>query len=204
MAPFLRPDREEARILIAAATLQRDFCYNINRGSIFYMQVKALVLMMILGATLSGGAFAASQLVSSSITFGGAPATIVVNNTLDFGAVEAGTAGTYTVSTTGSLSSSGPGIPEGGTPTAAHITVSGSLTQTVDITESNAVDDNGVHLANFKCDYDGSGSGACNFSDVTAPGTGKVLLVGADAVVDGSQSDGLTAHPTFDITVTYH
>ncbi len=159
---------------------------------------------MVLGVTLTGDAFAASQLVTSSISFGGAPATIVVNNTLDFGAVEAGTTGTYTVSTTGSLSSSGPGIPEGGTPSAAHITISGSLTQTIDITESNAVDDNGVHLANFNCDYNGSGSGACNFSDVTAPGTGKVLLVGADAVVSGSPADGITAHPTFDITVNYH
>jgi len=169
----------------------------------FYMRIKALVIMMVLGATLSKGVLAATQLVTSSITFGGAPITMVINNTLDFGAVEAGSPGTYTVSTAGALSYSGPGIPEGGTASAANITIAGSLTQNIGITVGNIVANNGVTLANLVCDYNGGGSGSCTINGGAPAGTGKTLLVGGDAVVGTGQSDGTVAHPSFDVTVVY-
>lgn len=170
---------------------------------IFYMRTKALSVIMVFGMTLSSDAFAASQLVTSSIKFGGAVITMVINNTLDFGAVEAGQSGDYTVSTAGVLSYSGPGIPEGGTPSAANITISGSLTQNIGITVGNIQADNGVNLANLTCDYDSGGEGSCTINGGSPAGSGKTLLVGGKAVVGSGQSDGTVAHPSFDVTVVY-
>lgn len=167
------------------------------------MRVKALYVMMIVGITLSAQAFAASQAVTSSIRFGGAVVNMVINDTLDFGAVEAGQSGTYTISTAGALTYSGPGIPEGGTPSAANITISGSLTQNIGITVGNLQADSGVSLANLKCNYDGGGEGSCTINGGSPAGSGKTLLIGGDAVVGSGQSDGTVANPSFDVTVVY-
>ena len=47
-----------------------------------------------------------------------------------------------------------------------------------------------------------AGSGA-TVAGSPAPGSGKTLLLGVEAVVDGTQAAGATAAPTFDVVVNY-
>ncbi|MCP5246900.1 MAG: hypothetical protein H6937_13485 [Burkholderiales bacterium] len=116
----------------------------------------------------------------------------------------AGTADTYTISTAGAVSHAGAGSELGGTPAAGDITITGSPTQTIDISVGSYSADNGVTPSNATCNYNGGGEVACNtLTGAAAPGAGKTLLLGVDATVDGTQAAGSTAAPTFVVTVVY-
>jgi len=123
---------------------------------------------------------------------------------INFGNVKAGTASTYRISTAGAVSVvSGSGAFFSGTTSAGNINISGSATQTIGISAGGLVANNGVTPANPTCAYNGGPSGSCTITGAVAPGTGKTLLVGVDAVADGTQADGATATPSFTITVVY-
>jgi hypothetical protein len=122
---------------------------------------------------------------------------------MDFGSVASGTAGTYTLTTAGALSTTG-GIIEGGSHNAADVLIKGSAVQTVNISVGNEVADTGTSIGSETCAYDGGASGSCTITGAAAPGSaGKHLLIGATVTASGSETDGQTKTPTFDVTVVY-
>ncbi len=129
--------------------------------------------------------------------------SITLNSHINFATVKAGTADTYTISTAGAVSHAGSGAELYGTPAAGNLTIVGSTTRTINISAGNYGSNNGVTLQSATCDYNSGGSGTCALNGVAAPGAGKTLLLGVQAVVDGTQTAGTSAAPTFDVTVVY-
>jgi hypothetical protein len=132
------------------------------------------------------------------------PISFTKNSDINFGTVSSGVASTYRMSTAGALSVvSGTGKALYGTTTAANITVSGSSTDGITISAGGYSPNNGVMPSNAQCAYNGGAAAACTGITGVAPGTGKTLLVGVDVAADGTQTVGLTAAPTFTISVVY-
>lgn len=129
--------------------------------------------------------------------------SITVNSNINFATVKAGTADTYTISTAGVVSHAGSGAELYGTPAAGNLSIVGSTTRTINISVGNYGSNNGVTLQSATCNYNSGGSGTCALNGVAAPGAGKTLLLGVQAVVDGTQTAGTSAAPTFDVTVVY-
>ncbi|MEZ0223634.1 MAG: DUF4402 domain-containing protein [Alphaproteobacteria bacterium] len=150
-------------------------------------------------------AWSATQSVTANIRFD-TPLNLNKTADIDFKSVTAGQANTYTISPTGttSVSGGGSGAFLFGTPNAASITISGSTTQTLNISAAGYTANNGVTPANATCKYGAAAAGSCTIPAGAAPGASTVLLVGADAVVDGTQAGGTTAAPTFTLTIVYN
>lgn len=148
-------------------------------------------------------AFALNQSVTANIAFD-TPLSMVKNNDINFGTVSAGVADTYTITTAGVATAAATGQLLYGTPAAGDIAISGSTTQTINISVGSYTANNGVTPANATCDYNGAGSGTCALTGVAAPGAGKTLLIGVDAVVSGAQAAGSSAAPTFTVSVVYN
>jgi hypothetical protein len=149
-----------------------------------------------------GQAMAATQSVTANIAFD-TPLAITKNSDIQFGTVKAGAAATYTISTAGTITAAGSGVWLLGTPAPGSLTISGSNTQTIDISVGSYSANGGVTPANATCSYNGGAAGTCAITGAMAPGVGKTLLLGVDAVVDGTQAAGATAAPTFVVTVIY-
>lgn len=147
-------------------------------------------------------AHAAMQTVTAHIAFD-TPLSLVKTSDIDFGSVQAVTADTYTISTSGVVTAAGTGTSLSGPTSAGNITVSGSTTQSVGISVGDYTSQNGVSLQNAVCSYDGSAPGSCTVASAPAAGGGKTLLVGVDAVVDGTQVAGAAAAPSFTVTIVY-
>ncbi|MBI3441666.1 MAG: DUF4402 domain-containing protein [Proteobacteria bacterium] len=168
------------------------------------MKTKQSLRLLATAALLfsSTGAMAITQSVTANIAFD-SPLTMTKVSDISFGTVKAGVADTYTISTAGAVTNSGSGQWLSGTKTAGNVTLAGSTTQTVNISVALGSANGGVSLANATCAYNGGGSGSCTINGAAAPGTGKTLLLGVDAVVDGTQVAGNTAAPTMTVTVVY-
>ena len=151
---------------------------------------------------LSQDVQAVTQSVTANIAFDNA-ITLTKNADINFGVVKASTADTYTITTAGVVTPAGSGQVLGGTAAAGNITIAGSSTQTVAISVGSYTANNGVTPANATCAYNGGGAGACSLTGQAAPGAGKTLLLGVQAVVDGTQAAGTSAAPTFVVTVVY-
>lgn len=122
---------------------------------------------------------------------------------LNFGILKANTPATYTLTTDGVVKAKGSGEVVGGTPQAGGITISGSTTQNLDIVAGNYIKNNDVTPSNAYCSYDGGAAAPCALTAVTAPGSGKKLLIGLDIDV-GKNIMGFFATPTFDISINYN
>ena len=147
--------------------------------------------------------FATTANVSANISFA-AVLTVTKNSDIDFGIVLANQSDTYTINTAGTVTSSGSGQSLGGAATAADLTIAGSVSQLINITANNYVINSGVTPQNATCSYAGGAETACSsLTSVAAAGAGTTLLVGVEAVVDGTQAAGSTAVPSFDVVVTY-
>ena len=151
----------------------------------------------------SGDAMAATQSVTANLAFD-APLTLTKTSDINFGTVSAGVASTYTITTTGTVTATGSGQTLYGTKTAASITIAGSATNTVNISVGGYTAQGGVTPANATCAYNGGAAGSCSIATGVAAGAGKTLLIGADAIVDGTQIAGATATPSFTVTVVYN
>ncbi|MES2906891.1 MAG: DUF4402 domain-containing protein [Pseudomonadota bacterium] len=151
----------------------------------------------------TSAAFAVTQSVTANIAFDTA-LTLTKNADINFGRVKAATADTYTINTAGTVTAAGSGQYLGGTTAAGNITIAGSTTQTINVSVGNYTANGGVTPQSATCAYNGGGAAACSLTGVAAPGAGKTLLLGVQAVVDGSQAAGTTAAPTFDVTVVYN
>ena len=161
----------------------------------------ALVAFTALTA-LSYEALAATQSVTANISFD-TPITLTKNADISFGTVTAGVADTYTITTAAVVTAAGAGQWLGGTKTAGDITIAGSTTQTVNISAGSYTANNGVTPQNAKCAYNGGAEVACSIVGAAAPGAGKTLKLGTEAVVNGTQAAGSSAAPTFVVTVVY-
>lgn len=153
----------------------------------------------------SGIALAATQNFTASVRFA-APLVLTKVADPNFGTLKAGSAASYSLSTAGVVTTSGLGevISTTGTQ-SGQLTIAGSSLQTIDISAGNYTANNAVTPSNARCAYNGGGAVAgCSISNAVAPGAGKTLLIGLDIAADGSQADGSTASPTFDVVVVYH
>lgn len=151
----------------------------------------------------SADAMAATSTVTSNISFD-TPLTISSNSSINFGTVAAGVAGTYTMSTAGALTSVG-GNWLYGNKSAGSLTIAGSANDTITISVGGYTASNGVTPQKATCAYNGGAAASCDNTAITgaAPGAGKTLLLGLDAVVDGTQAAGSSATPTIVVTVNY-
>jgi hypothetical protein len=132
------------------------------------------------------------------------PLTLTKKNDISFGTVKAGVADTYTISTAGTVTAAGSGQWLYGSQAAGNITIVGSTTQTLNISVGNYTASGGVTPANATCAYAGGTAKPCAITAATAPGTtGKTLLIGIDARVDGTQAVGATEMPSFTVTIVY-
>lgn len=132
------------------------------------------------------------------------PVTATLNNSgINFGTVY-NAACTYTINTSGTVTTSS-GAPCGylsGTTAAADITIAGSATQGITISAGSYSADRGVTPSNAKCKYDNGSEGSCSIT-ATAPGSGgKNLKVGVDVAVPSGKTSG-TYNPSFTITANY-
>jgi hypothetical protein len=148
-------------------------------------------------------AWSATQSVTANMRFD-TPLNINKKADIDFKSVTAGVADTYTISPTGTTSHSGSGAFLFGTPNAASITLGGSTTQTLNISAGSYTANAGVTPANATCKYGAAAAGSCTIPAAAAPGASTTLLVGVDAVVDGTQAANSTAAPTFTLTIVYN
>ena len=162
-----------------------------------------IVFLLFLLSLIAGPCLAATQTVSAAITFD-SMLTVTKSADINFGNVKADQVGTYVISPTGAVTASDGGVVLGGSSQVGNLTISGSTTQAIDIMANNYVADNGVIPSNATCSYDGGVASSCSLSSQTAPGVGKILLVGITVAVDGEQDAGMSAAPTFDFVVNYH
>lgn len=166
---------------------------------------KTLKLGLIAALAVSSaplGVYAATQSVTANIAFD-TPLTLTKVADINFGTVSAGVADTYTITTAGVVTAAATGQMLFGTPAAGNISIAGSSTQTINISVGSYTANNGVTPANATCNYNAAGAGTCALNGVAAPGAGKTLLLGVQAVVDGTQAAGSSAAPTFTVTVVY-
>jgi hypothetical protein len=170
---------------------------NIAKNSIIRLAVAAAALLF------SADAMAATQSVTANIAFD-TPLTLTKNADISFGTVVAGVSSTYTISTTGTVTATGSGQALYGSKAAGSITIAGSTTDTINISVGGYTAQGGVTPANATCAYNGGSAGSCSLATAAAPGAGKTLLIGTDAIVDGTQTAGATATPSFTVTVIYN
>lgn len=150
---------------------------------------------------LTALSFTWSQTASVSFDRG---LTVVKNSDMNFGTVSAGVATTYRLFTTGVVTViTGSGQFLYGTPVAGSITISGSSTQTINISAGTFVASNGVTLSTARCAYNGGAEGTCTINAAAAPGAGKTLLIGVRAAVSGAQAAGTSATPSLTVSIVY-
>lgn len=148
-------------------------------------------------------AFPVTQPVTAHIGFD-TPVSLTKNSDMDFGTVSSGTADTYTLASDGTVTAAGPGERLFGNPAAGNIAITGSSTQTINISAGAYTTDNGVTLQNATCAYNGAPAVPCAITAAAPPsGAGKPLLIGVQAVTDGTQTPGTVATPGLTISVTY-
>jgi len=123
---------------------------------------------------------------------------------INFGYAKAATVGTYVMSTTGTVTASGGGVLEpGGTTAVGSVTIGGSTSQGITISVGNYVANSGVTPSLATGKYGAGANDAAFPMNVAAPGAGTVLKLGVQVVASGTQTNGTTATPTFDVTVVY-
>lgn len=162
----------------------------------------AAAAIALLAMIATPDAWAVTQSVTANIAFDSA-LSLTKNADINFGTVKAGIADTYTITTGGSVSAAGSGAALYGTPTAGNITITGSTSQPINISAGSYTANNGVTPQSATCSYNAGLPGSCTINGGAAPGAGKTLLIGAQAVVDGTQAAGTSAAPTFVVTVVY-
>ena len=171
------------------------------------MRTKLLIAALaiaITGLANTHAAFSATQSVTANIRFD-TPMTLNKTADINFGSVTAGSASTYRISTAGAVSTvSGTGAYIFGTTQAASITISGSSSQTMNISVGGYTAQGGATPSNARCAYNGGAEQVCTYAAAAAPAAGKILLVGADVAADGTQAAGATATPSFTVTVVYN
>ena len=148
-------------------------------------------------------AMAATEEVTANIAFD-TPLSITVYGDPGLGTVRAGVAEVYSIHPDNGLTAqnSSSNILYGWAG-AADMLITGSTTASVQFSVANYTADNGVTPSNAVCNYADDPTAACDGMLGGPPGGGTVLFVGVTLTVDGTQTAGETAEPTFDLTVIY-
>jgi len=166
-----------------------------------FSKISFLIITVAVNLLFTGQALAVTRSMTANIAFD-TPLSLAKASDINFGTVTFGTADTYTITTSGVVTASGAGEHLYGETTAGSISVSGSTTQSINISAGNYTANGGVTLQNATCSYDGAAPGSCEINGAPS-GAAKTLLVGVQAIVDGTQMAGATAAPGFTVTVAY-
>lgn len=165
---------------------------------------KIILALALFGILIAGAAHATTQSMTANIKFD-APLSQTKTSDIQFGAVKAGQAGSYILSTSNAVTPSGGGVWLYGSPTAGSITVAGSPTNSVTVSTGNYVANGGVTPSAATCKYGTGAAAACDAGlSVAAPGAATPLLVGVTVVADGTQTAGFTANPSFTVSIVYN
>lgn len=131
---------------------------------------------------------------------------------MNMGTLLAGVIGTVDMEADGTQAVTGSQIVVDDTakaPGVYAITQTGNSTAPVDITVDNPTANGGVTITKFDCKWGaanatGLTANACTVTAGTNPGASTNLTVGVTVSTDGTQADGSSATPGFDITVVYN
>lgn len=165
-----------------------------------------LGLAVAAGLFASSAAYAASTPVQANVAFAAAITLSNVTN-IDFDTVVGGTTATYTIDTTGDVTTVGGAIVD---ETGAHegsVTITGADGVSAQYYVGNYTANNTVTPSAATCNYNGGGAAACPTS--TTPGTltlvgaGADILLGVTISVPDTVLAGETASPTMDLVVNY-
>lgn len=164
--------------------------------------------ILAVGATslAASSAYALTSTFNISISFS-QPFTIVETTHMNFGTVIADTTANYILTTADAVSATGSGALVAGVPAAGDYTITdtGSAGNNIDIGVAGLTVDNGATPINPVCNWNAQGDIAgCTLVNVTDASGGKILNIGMTLQVDGSQSNGGSANPTFTISVMYN
>jgi hypothetical protein len=172
-----------------------------------YYALLLFMLALLTGALCPSASLALTQTVSAKVRFV-SPLTLTALQPLDFGNLKASQAGSYTLSTAGTVSASSGGELISGAPSAGSITLSGSATQTIKINvTSYSPPADGVALTDATCNYNNSGEVPCNddkLSNVALTKPENVLKIGATLITDNTSTEGKTATPSMTISIMYN
>ena len=171
---------------------------------------RALALLVTASALLgAGGAYAATTVVTASIKFLSDVTISALSPQPSFGNVKALTVGTYVLSTAGTVTPSGGGVLEGGSPHAGSTTITASAGNAINIFASgytNGVTDATVPSA-ATCNYNGAGEVPCGTAGtpmaIAAPVASATMLVGLTVLTTVTATSGTTDNPSFTLNVVY-
>lgn len=114
---------------------------------------------------------------------------------------------TYNMDTTGAVTGTASANYIAGSNTVGTITIGGSTLGTIDIVANNFAVVGGMVVTSVPCAYDGAAEATCSGAGLvaqTAPGAGRILLIGINSLSSTAHADATTSVPTFDIVVTYN
>jgi len=169
-----------------------------GNGRIPYATVACVVLL--LPAALPA---ANPETVAVRVTFVD-PIAISEANALRFGAIDANLANleSVTVAPDSAVTDSANRV-EGGSQTAARLTVTATPGQAITIHVDSVVPGAGYSLAAFRCNYDSGTDTACDGTGYSGTSVASgTLLVGATLTGDGTAAAGV-ADGGFEVTVSY-
>ncbi len=170
------------------------------------MQRRILCLVALLSFGVPS-AWAATETITANIGFDEPLAIVSFGGySVEFGTVRAGVADVFTLSyASGLTAQNSSGNILYGFAGMADLGVSGSATQSIQFSASNYVADNGVTPSDATCVYGNTAAAPCDglLGDPPGGGFATDLKVGLTITVDGTQTAGETAAPTFDLAVIY-
>ncbi len=154
---------------------------------------------------LSAGLAAATTVTAPvRVTFVN-PVAITEVNALQFGSLDQNLANleSVTVAPDSAVSDSANRV-EGGSQTAANLTVTATPGQAITIHVDSVVPGAGYSLTAFRCNYDSGTDTACDGAGYSGTSVASgTLLVGATLTGDGTATAGV-ADGGFEVTVSYH
>lgn len=172
------------------------------------MRKTLLAIGCLLLVTLPLTVSAATQVITATVKF---ITPISITNVINasFGYLTAGVASTtYVMDTAGNITtSSGPGTYITGTKNAASFTITGSPTQTINISSGLYTAQGGVTPSAATCKYGVAAPVLCDavaLDTAVAPGAGTPLLIGMTIAVAANIVEPTTATPTFTMTIVYN
>jgi len=168
--------------------------------------IRKFSLIVLLGMTMTGAAYAVTQSFTVAIRFL-EPLSFNTNVNPDMGDWLTGATGRdLQLLTTGSVAGTNSADYINGA-TVGSVNIVGSAIAAIDIVANNFVANGNVSIDDIPCKYGAAAATVCAAGIVAAAAptlTGTALLLGVDVATTASHTDGQTASPTFDIVVTYN
>ena len=170
------------------------------------MDISKSFLTVPLLLVCASNAYSATLPLNTNVTFI-EPLTVTNITEASFGNLSAGVGATvYQLDTSGNVTTvSGPGSYVAGTTSAASFTITGSPTQTINISSGNYIASGGVTPSAATCKYGSLAAIACGTLDNAAGpgGGGTTIYVGLTISADANQIGGAIATPSFTMTISY-